>query len=276
MLAPSKHKHQNAETARPVSKDLETCLVIAGCSGAGKSTIVKYSHDLDIKLYGKEFHEDFKKTRNSWPHQEFDDYIEAIKHGSTFEGRHIRELNEEKSPPKHILIHVDLKLLISTLGYYAASENYQKEIASLSKIPIPKKNRGNAEICDLMISSFLKNHFFSRFKRIAVNTIYTDSKTNYWQKIHRDKPKKNINHAKELKMYTRQHRAMYKAWEKHIYLLKPSKILFTTAGKDGALYSNNKCICPNWAAKTGLNQTEKLNAQSFQGTNIGSTTFQAA
>jgi hypothetical protein len=62
---------------------------------------------------------------------------------------------------------------------------------------------------------------------------------------------------------------MYKAWEKHIYLLKPSKILFTTAGNDGALYSNNKCICPNWVAKTGLNQTEKLNAQCFQGTNIG-------
>ena len=256
MLEPSRHEHQNAETAKPVSTDLETCLIIAGCSGAGKSTIVKYSHDLDIKLYGKEFHEDFKKTRNGWPHQEFDDYIEAIKHGSTFEGRHIRELNEEKSPPKHILIHVDLKLLISTLGYYAASENNKRKITSLSKVPIPKKNRANAEICDLMISSFLKNHFFSRFKRIAVNTIHTDSKTNYWQKIKLDKAKKEVIHTKEFKTYSRQHRAMYNAWEKHIYLLKPTKILFTTVGNDGGLHSNNKCICPNWIENTGLNQRD--------------------
>ena len=145
-------------------------------------------------------------------------------------------------------MHVDLQLLISNLGYYAASENDQREIKSLSKLPIPKKRRANSEICDLMTSSFLKNHFFSRFKRIAVNTIYIDSKTNYWQKMRRDKPKKEINHAKALKIYSRHHRAMYKAWEKHIYLLKPSKILFTTVGEDGGLYSNNKCICPNWAA----------------------------
>ena len=134
-----KNDYQNAELIKSVSNDLETCLIIAGCAGVGKSTIVKHSHSLDIKLYGKEFHEDFKKTRNGLPHQEFDDYIEVIKHGSTFEGRHIRELSNEKSLPKHILMHVDLQLLISNLGYYAASENDQREIKSLSKLPIPKK-----------------------------------------------------------------------------------------------------------------------------------------
>ena len=250
------HEFQDKGTTRLDFKDLETCLIIAGCSGAGKSTIIKHCHSLDIRLYGKDFHEDFKKTRNGFPHQEFDDYIEAIKHGSTFEGRHIRELNNEKLPPKHVLIHVDLKLLISTLGYYAASKYDQKKIRSISKLPIPKQQRENPEICDLMVSSFLRNHFFSRFKRIAVNTIHIDSKTNYWQKLKRDKPKKEVNHSKEIKIYSRQHRAMYKAWEKHIYLLKPSKILFTTVGKDGGLHSNNKCICPNWVDKTGLNQRD--------------------
>ena len=136
---PPKSGYQNTESNKSTTKDLETCLIIAGCSGAGKSTIVKHSHSLDIKLYGKEFHEDFKKTRNGWPHQEFEDYIEAIKHGSTFEGRHIRELNHEKSPPKQILIHVDLKLLIRKLGYYAASEIDQRDIKTLSRFPIPKK-----------------------------------------------------------------------------------------------------------------------------------------
>ena len=98
---------------------------------------------LDIKLYGKEFHEDFKKVKSSLPHQEFDDYIEVIKHGSTFEGRHIRELSNEKSLPKHILMHVDLQLLISNLGYYAASENDQREIKSLSSFNT-KKRRANS------------------------------------------------------------------------------------------------------------------------------------
>ena len=256
MQTKPKNEYQNTKINKLTSKDLETCLIIAGCSGAGKSTIVKYCHSLDIKLYGKEFHEDFKKTRNGLPHQEFDDYIEAIKHGSTFEGAHIKELNNEKSPPKHILIHVDLKLLIRKLGYYAASEIEQRDIKTLIKFPIPKTNRANPEICNLMTSNFLKNPFFSRFKRIAINTIYTNSKTNYWQKMRRDKPKREINHAEEFKTYNLEHKAMYKAWEKNIQLLNPSKIFFTTVGEDGSLYSNNTCICPNWADKIGLNQSD--------------------
>ena len=56
----AKKKGQNA-------KDLKTCFIIAGCSGAGKSTIVKHSHALDVKLYGQKFHEEFKKTRSGSP-----------------------------------------------------------------------------------------------------------------------------------------------------------------------------------------------------------------
>ena len=104
-----------------------------------------------------------------------------------------------------------------------------------------------------MVSSFLKHQFFSRFENIIVNTIYTNSSKAYIQKMKRDCPEKNIKSQKELKIYAREHRAMYRAWEKNIYLLKPSKIFFTTVGEDGNLYSNNKCICSNWTIKTGLN-----------------------
>ncbi|WP_250398502.1 hypothetical protein [Synechococcus sp. MU1648] len=244
-----KNKIEYSSTA----KDLKTCLIIAGCSGAGKSTIIKHSHTLDVNLYGQKFHEDFKKTRSGIPHQEYDDYIEAIKNGSTFEGRFINNLNNQKQLSKHILMHIDLKLLTAILGHHASGESDRRKITSITKIPVPRKKRADQKICDLMVSSFLKHQFFSRFENIIVNTIYTNSSKAYIQKMKRDCPEKNIKSQKELKIYAREHRAMYRAWEKNIYLLKPSKIFFTTVGEDGNLYSNNKCICSNWTIKTGLN-----------------------
>ena len=234
-------------------KDLKTCFIIAGCSGAGKSTIVKHSHALDVKLFGKEFHEDFKKTRSGSPHQEFDKYSDAIRNGSTFEGRHIKNLKDEKDPPKHILMHVDLKLLIRTLGHRAASENDKRKIKSLTKFPTPHEDRVNPMVCDLLVSSFLKHQFFSKFDVIVINTVYIDWDKNYVQKMKRDRPNEKIKSNKKSEIFSREHHAMYEAWERNIYLLKPSRIFFTTVCEDGGLYSNNKCICPDWTSQVSPN-----------------------
>nr|WP_115093486.1 hypothetical protein [Synechococcus sp. UW106] len=245
-------KQKSAKKKGQNTKDLKTCLIIAGCSGAGKSTIVKHSHTFDVKLYGKKFHEDFKKTRSGYPHQEFDKYKEALKNGSTFEGRHINNLKNEKDPPKTILMHVDLKLLIAALGQTAASDKDKKKIKLVTKFPTPPEDRVDPKVCDLMVSSFLKHQFFSRFEQIVVNTIYTNYHTNYQQKMQRDRPNSTKQRKNLKEMFEKEHRAMYEAWEKNIYLLKPSKILFTTVAKDGGLYSNNECICPGWTSKTKL------------------------
>ena len=239
-------------------KDLGTCLIIAGCSGAGKSTIVKYSHALDVQLYGKDFHKDFKSTWSELPYQEFDHYSDAIVKGSTFEGRLICSL-DSKGTPKNILMHVDLKLLTAVLGYKAASDRDKKIINSITKVPIPQNKRADPKICDLMVSSFLKHKYFSRFKRIVVNTVVTDHKTSYLQRLHRQYKGEKIASTTEIKVFAREHRAMYKAWEKNIYRLKPTKILFTTVGKDGNLYSNNECICVNWTTKTGFKKPRAIN-----------------
>ena len=252
----AKKKGQNA-------KDLKTCFIIAGCSGAGKSTIVKHSHALDVKLYGKEFHEDFKKTRSGYPHQEFDKYKEALKNGSTFEGRHINNLKDEKDPPKTILMHVDLKLLIHALGQTAASDKDKRKIKLATKFPTPHEDRVDPKVCDLLVSSFLKHQFFSRFDHIIVNTVYTNCHTNYLQKMQRDRPNSTKQRKKLKEMFDKEHRAMYEAWERNIYLLKPSKILFTTVAKDGGLYSNNECICPGWTSKTKLDNNANNIVKAF-------------
>ena len=153
-------EQKSAKKKGQSAKDLKTCFIIAGCSGAGKSTIVKHSHALDVKLYGKEFHEDFKKTRSGYPHQEFDKYKEALKNGSTFEGRHINNLKNEKDPPKIILMHVDLKLLIHALGQTAASDKDKRKIKLATKFPTPHEDRVDPKVCDLLVSSFLKHQFF--------------------------------------------------------------------------------------------------------------------
>ena len=247
------YDQKKRQKTKSIQKDLKTCLIMAGCSGAGKSTIVKYSHALDVALFSEEFHEEFKQTRGGNPHREFDKYTDAIANGSTFEGRHIKELNNEKDPPKHILMHLDLKLLIHKLGYSAASRSDKRAIESVTDLPTPKKNKSNPEICDLMLASFLKHEFFSRFEHIIVNTIYTNYNTNQFQAKRRNRPDKDIRQTKASKRYAKEHCAMYKAWEKNIYLLKPSKILFTTVNEEGSLCSNNSCICSDWNNKIGLN-----------------------
>ena len=249
---------------KPAKKDLKSCLIIAGRSGAGKSTIIKCCHALDVKIFGEDFHEDFKKTISSYPHREFEHFTDAIANGATFEGRHINDLNSEKYPPKHILMHVDLKLLITTLGYRVASERDKKKIKDLTKFPVPQRDRSDSRICSLMISSFLKHDFFSRFERIAVNTLQIDHNSNYLQEAKRDHPKRNIKHKKASDRYAQEHRAMYKAWEKNIYRIRPSKILFTTINQEGDLYSNNHCLYTNWKEKIKPNYKEKSSLKSWE------------
>ncbi|WP_156957625.1 hypothetical protein [Synechococcus sp. KORDI-52] len=265
----AKEKHEVQKKISRAQKDLETCLIIAGSSGAGKSTIVKYSHALDIKLYGKEFHDVFKKTWTESPYQEFNRYSEATLNGSTFEGRLLGELHSDKAVPKNILLHIDLKLLTTILGYRAASANNKRKIKSLTKVPVPRKNRVDPKICDLMVSSFLEHKFFSRFKRIVINTVVTDYKTSYLQKKQRRYQGKKIKSSTRLKTYASEHRAMYKAWNENIYRLKPSKIIFTSVGKDGGLYSNNQCICTDWTTKIGHKKSRSSKLSKVFNTNRG-------
>ena len=109
----------------------------------------------------------------------------------------IKNLKDEKDPPKHILMHVDLKSLIRTLGHRAASENDKRKIKSITKFPTPHEDRVNPMVCDLLVSSFLKHQFFSRFDAIVINTVYTDCDKNYVQKMKRDRPNEKIKSNKK-------------------------------------------------------------------------------
>ena len=126
-------------------QDLQTCFIIAGYTGAGKSTIVRTSHELDIPLFGNEYHQRFRDTSRSSSHEENDNYDEAIKTSANFQGKHIRKLAKEQHPPKNILIQLDLKHVVHRLGHSAATKKAQKKIEKLTKIPTPrsKKIRSN-------------------------------------------------------------------------------------------------------------------------------------
>lgn len=232
--------------------DLDTCFLVAGFRGAGKSTIIKTAHALDIHLFGDTYHEEFRSTGERNLQGESDDFDTALQIGANFQGRHIRNLSKETSPPKTLLIQVDLHLLINKLGYSSAPKEYQRKIRQLTPIPTPKNKKCNPEICDLMAKGFLHNPFFRRFRTILANTIYTDCQANYEQYQERKNRGKNIAIKEPSESLRNAHNLAYKSWQKNIDILNPAKIFLTHVSESGDLVSNGKSIYTNWKNKAGF------------------------
>ena len=244
METKSKSGHQEA--------DLDTCFVVAGFRGAGKSTIIKTSHALNIHLFGDTYHEKFRSTGEKNLQGESDDFDTALQLGANFQGRHIRNLSKETSPPKTLLIQVDLHLLINKLGYSSAPKEYQRKIRQLTPIPTPKNNKCNPKVCDLMAKGFLQNPFFRRFRTILVNTIHTDCQANYKQYQERKNRGQDIPLKEPSESLRNAHELAYKSWQDNLGLLNPVETFLTHVSESGDLVSNEKCICTNWKSKAGF------------------------
>ena len=194
----------------------------------------------------------------SHDYQEYDDFTDAIENQSIFQARHIHKLAKLASPPPCLLLHIDLKHVVHTLGYRAATKEDKKEINKRTDIPTSNRKRLKPEICNLMTSSYLKNPFFSRFKEILINTIDIDYIRNSHQFKARRKEMGKKGAKTELFRYRRSalakqaHNAIYNSWERNIYLLKPEKIFHTFVSDPGDLLMNNQCICKEWSQKAGL------------------------
>ena len=232
--------------------DLQTCFLVAGFRGAGKSTIITTSHALDIHLFGDTYHEKFRSTGEKNFQRESDDFTTAIQIGANFQGRHIHNLAKAASPPKTLLIQVDLHLLINKLGYKSAPKDIQRKIRQLTTIPTPHKNKSNPKVCDLMAKGFLQNPFFKRFRSILVNTVHTDCQNNYRQYQERKSKGNNIDLKEPGESLKSTHMLAYKSWQDNLGLLNPVETFLTHVSESGDLISNTKCICTNWKSKAGL------------------------
>lgn len=107
-------------------------------------------------------------------------------------------------------------------------------------------------ICDLMISSYLKNPFFKRFNNIIVNTVFATFEDNYRQYTSREVQQgSTIDYEKTEKRRGEEHAhaAIHEAWERNLYIIKPEKYFLTRVNAHGELMSNNQCICENWIEK---------------------------
>ena len=124
-----------------INQDLQTCFIIAGYTGAGKSTIVRTSHELEIRLFGEEFHQQFRDTSRSSFHAENDNYDEAIKISANFQGKHIRKLTKEQHPPKNILIQLDLKHVVHRRHSARRKKDRKKSKNSQKSLPTQQKIR---------------------------------------------------------------------------------------------------------------------------------------
>ena len=141
-------------------KDLDTLFIVAGCAGAGKLTIIRTSHLLNLPLFGNDFHQKFRETCTSPNFDEYKGYTDAKKYGSIFQARHLTRLEQDPSPPDTLLLHIDLKGVAKRLGYEAATKSGRERIKKRTTTPTPPSQMIAPDICDLMVSSYLKNPFF--------------------------------------------------------------------------------------------------------------------
>ena len=248
---------QKASKNKIQEKDLDTLFIVAGCPGAGKSTIIRSAYQLDIPLFGEEFHEKFLTTCKSPKYVEYDKYSDAKQFGSIFQARHLKNLKRDPSPPKCLLLHIDLKGVIKWLAYPSAKVEYKKKIKKTTDLPVPHSEMVKQKICDLMVSGYLSNPIFRRYKKILINTVYTKFEDNSRQLHSRSsfmevegKPSKLKNLGfTTAKLARRFHREAYKSWNRNLYILKPEQIQFTHVNESGDLLINNELICKNWRSK---------------------------
>ena len=146
------------------AKDLDTLFIVAGCPGAGKSTVIKSAYILDIPIFGDDFHEKFLTTCRSPGFEEYEKYTDAKKYGSIFQARHLINLKKDPSPPDSLLLHVDLKGVVKTLGYATADQDKQKQIKRKLNSPNTENKIIDPNTCDLMIKAFLGNQFFQKIQ----------------------------------------------------------------------------------------------------------------
>ena len=229
--------------------------IVAGCAGAGKSTIIRTSHLLNLPLFGNDFHQKFRETCTSPNFDEYKGYTDAKKYGSIFQARHLTRLEQDSSPPDTLLLHIDLKGVVKRLGYEAATKSGRERIKKRTTTPTPPSQMIAPDICDLMVSSYLKNPFFKRFDRILINTIYTNFENNADQLFKRKLTPKGIKKIatewrnlgfKSTDLAMSFHKETYNSWERNLHILKPEKTFITSVSESDELFINNKIICKNW------------------------------
>jgi len=239
-------------------KDLDTLFVVAGSAGAGKSTIIRSSYLLDIRLFGEDFHSKFQKTCKSPNYEEIKNYSDARKLGSIFQARHLRSLARDPSPPNSLLLHIDLRGVVNQLGYAAARRSHREQITKITETPIPQKLMAKPELCDLMITAYLSNPLFKRFDKVLVNTIVSSFTKNSEQLLKRNFPSKTEGNFhdkwknlgfKERELAQKFHKEVYKSWERKMHILKPESIFFTKVDDAGNLLINNEIACKEWTKK---------------------------
>ena len=239
-------------------KDLDTLFIVAGSAGAGKSTIIRSSFLLDIRLFGEDFHSKFQKTCTSPNHEEIKKYSDARELGSIFQARHLSALARDPSPPACLLLHIDLRGVVNQLGHAAAVRSHRKQIEEITEIPIPQKLMAKPELCDLMVSGYLSNPLFKRFDKILVNTITSSFSNNSQQLLKRKFPsttkqeiQKKWKHLgfKKRDLAQKFHKEVYKSWERNIHILQPEGIYFTKVSEGGDLLVNNEIACKGWSKK---------------------------
>ncbi|MBI1261301.1 MAG: hypothetical protein GC184_06225 [Rhizobiales bacterium] len=113
-----------------------TLMILAGCKGAGKSSLLDMAYRQNIALFGADCAA-LLQAHNPGRYPEQKIFIDALNWQTHFQGRHIPSLRELPTLPPTMIIHLDLYRLLTTMAWRISEDG-----ASLShlKIRIPRSD----------------------------------------------------------------------------------------------------------------------------------------
>lgn len=251
----------------------DTLFIVAGPCGSGKSTILRAAFKEGLPLFGTEEMDCFRSSCRDKTYEEYNDYKTALRKKSFFQAGHIKLLAREHVLPQAVLLHVDLYQVLRGIdpSYWPRSlkrrelrrewfgeERIDRERASVklgkrsfSSLLEPGEN-------DQMMRSYLQRPFFKRFKRIVVNTVQCDYRSNSLQLSGRKaKGRQDPRILKRRHKYFLApdvmaqsiHAELYAAWQRNLSILNPAAVFTTQVSKSGDLLLNGSVLVAGWSKR---------------------------
>ena len=237
------------------ASDLNTLFIVAGSSGSGKSTILRAAYQQGLPLFGAEEQPLFESTNKDPSFEEYDDYSLALHRQSLFQASHLKRLNRELNLPANVLMHLDLYQILRGIDPSYWPRPLKKRALEMAG-PDGKLGKRSLEALqdvrdnDLMLKAYLKRAFFSRFRRILINTVVCDFSENSVQLARRKQRAKQVR----LKYFSAPeplaraiHAEIYATWARNLTQLRPAGLFTTMVSSSGDLTVNGAVVAQGWS-----------------------------
>jgi hypothetical protein len=241
-----------------IDAESKTLFIVAGPCGSGKSSIIRTAYQLDLQLFGEEFHSAFRQANLDLSGEEYDDYSTALSNNSFYQASHVKLLSREPVLPPCVLLHLDLYQILRGIdrSYWPHKLKKRYLRSSFNRMSSTKLIKRSFEDLmskndnDLMMKAFLSKKVFRRFRNIAVVTVECNFRKNSEQLALR----KSCSGGQWMKYFSAPegvakaiHNELYRCWFKGIKSLDPIRLSRIVINDSDELCLDGRVVVSGWS-----------------------------